>query len=248
VALNNTKSGLKNLLSSLLSSSNSDQNMFLPPSVYSSMVNTITSFLIDRCVEVYPTSSKVIEIIDPFVKVAAITPSNGIIKLPPDFRNILGSPSIIVSDDKKGECGDSGIPITNAQQFLAATVKGGCTRRPITIVAQSEFDYLTTSSYKKPSFWNPICFNKGENELKVCPTDVTKVYVMYVKQEKIYNFGYIPQPDDTYYIDEATTIDTEWNNAGFTPLFKGLTHLYGIYSRDKEFSNWANVLSQISIV
>lgn len=251
--INTSKSGLQNLLTSLLAPANQDQNLFLPPGIFSTMVNIITSFLIDKCVELYPQSPALLDVIDPFVKIAAITPSGGMIQLPDDYRNILGAPSIIVKGDKKGECGEVGVPITNAQQFLTATLKGGCIRRPITIVAQSEFDYLTTSSYKKPTYWDPIAFNagnddQGRKQLKVCPYDVTKVYVMYAKQEQVYNYGYIMQPDDTFYLDPATTIDTEWDNAAFVPLFKGLNHLYGIYSRDKEFSAWAMALSQISLV
>lgn len=253
MSINNSKSGLQNLLTSILSVANQDQNLYLSPSIFSSMVNTVTSFLIDKCVELYPQSPALLDIIDPFVKIAAITPSGGIIQLPDDYRNIVGSPSIIVKGDKKGECGDVGVPITNAQQFLTANLKGGCTRRPITIVAQSEFDYLTTSSYKRPTYWDPIAYNAGRNnegksQLKVCPYDITKCYLMYVKQEQIYNFGYMMQPDDSFYIDPTTTVDTEWTNASFTSLFKGINHLYGIYSRDKEFSAWAMALSQISLV
>jgi len=246
--LNASKSGLQNLLTSLLSVSNSDQNFFLPPWIFSAMVNTVTSFLIDKCVSLYPDSPFILDIIDPFVKIACITPTGGLVQLPDDYRNILGAPSIIVKDDKKGECGDAAVPIENAQQFLNATLKGGCIRRPITIVAQSEFDYLTTSKYKRPTVWNPSGFNTGKKQIRICPTDLSKVYVMYAIQENIYNFGYIMNPDDTYYLDPTTTVDTQWTNPAFSALFKGLNHLYGIYSRDKQFSDWAIALSQINIV
>lgn len=245
---NNSKAGLNNLLTAILSSANQDQNFFLPPWIFSAMVNTVTSFLIDKCVELYPSSPFLLDIIDPFVKVACITPSGGLITLPDDYRNILGAPSIIVKNDKKGECGDLSIPIDSAQQFLAATLKGGCNRRPITIVAQSEFDYLTTSSYKKPDFWNPIAFFTGQKQLRICPTSLTKVYLLYVKQEMIYNFGYLSNPDDTYIIDSQTTIDTEWNNSSFGPLMRGLTALYAMYSRDKTFMDFSTVLREANIV
>jgi hypothetical protein len=55
-------------------------------------------------------------------------------------------------------------------------------------------------------------------------------------------------PDDTWTISATTTVDTEWGNAAFQPLFKALNHLFGIYARDKQFSDWAQALSQISIV
>lgn len=249
--LNTSKSSLQNLYTALISVSNGSQNFFLPPWAFSSMVNTATSFLIDKCVALYPDNAQLIDIISPFVKVACIPPSGGLIALPIGYRNILGSPSVIVN--KGGECGETSVPITTAQQFLAANLKGGCNRRPITIVAQSEFDYLTTSSYKAPSYWNPSGFYTGQNEsgqnqIRICPVDLNKVYVMYVIQEPICNLGYTMNPDDTWTINEATTTDTLWGDAAFTPLFKALNHLYSIFSRDKQFSDWAMALSEISIV
>lgn len=226
--------------------------MFLPPWIFSSMLNTVTSFLIDKCVELFPSNPQIIDILYPFIKLCPIAPTGGTIVLPSDYRNILGAPSIIVKQDKKGECGDS-VSITTPQQFLAANLQGGCIRRPIVIVPQSEFDYLTTSTYKKPTVWNPSGYNAGVNEkgqklIRICPTDLTKVYLLYVKKELVYNMGYIMNPDETYYIDPNTTVDTEWDSPAASALFKGLNHLYGIYSRDKQFSDWAMALSQISIV
>ena len=246
MALNTSKSGLQNLFTALLAPANQDQNAFLPAYIFSSFVNTVTSFLIDKCVELYPHSPALIDIIDPFVKIACVPPSGGLITLPDDYRNILGAPSVIVN--KGGECGDVIVPISNAKQFLTATLKGGCNRRPITIVAQSEFDYLTTSSYKKPDYWNPIGFFTGQKQIRICPTDLTKVYILYVQQEQIYNYAYMTNPDDSFYIDPVNTVDTIWTNAAYSSLLKGLIHLYGIYSRDKQFSDWAMALSQISIV
>jgi len=226
--------------------------MYLAPFVFSSMVNTITSFLIDKCISLYPDNPQLVDIINPFVKVCPIAPSGGVLTLPMDYRNILGAPSIIVKNDKKGECGQD-VPITNTQQFLTANWKGQCTRRPIKIVSQSEFDYLTTSTYKSPTVWDPIGYNAGTNDqgqalIRICPADLSKAYLIYVRQEKVYNLAYVMNPDDTFYIDPVNTIDTEWGDAAFSALFKGVNHLFGIYSRDKQFSDWAQVLSQISIV
>lgn len=251
MALNNSKSGLQNLLTSLLAPANQEQNLFLPPYIFSNFVNIVTSFLLDKCAILYPDNPTLVDIVSPFVKVECIPPSGGLITLPSDYRNLLGSPSVIVS--KSSECGDTSIPIKTAQQFLSANLKGGCNRRPITIVAQSEFDYLTTSSYKKPTYWNPIGFFAGKNssgqtQIRICPADLSKVYLMYIVQEGIYSVGYVMNPDDTWTIDPNTTVDTIWGDAAFQPLFKGLNHLYGIYSRDKQFSDWAVELSQISIV
>jgi hypothetical protein len=249
--INTSKSGLQNLLTALLAPANQDQNFFLPPWIFSSFVNTVTSFLLDKCAALYPDNPVLLDIVSPFVKIACIPPSGGLITLPKDYRNILGAPSIIVN--KAGECGEVTVPITTPQQFLTATLKGGCNRRPITIVAQSEFDYLTTSSYKAPTYWNPIGYFTGQNEdgqtqIRVCPAQLTKVYVMYIQQEQIYNYAYIQNPDDSFYFDSVNSTDTIWGNAAYSSLLKGLIHLYGIYSRDKQFTDWAQSLSQISIV
>jgi hypothetical protein len=250
--LNTSKSSLQNLYTALISVSNGSQNFFLPPWVFSSMVNTATSFLIDKCVALYPDNAQLLDIIAPFVQVVCIPPSGGLISLPLNYRNILGAPSVIVN--KTGECGEVVVPITTAQQFLTATLKGGCERRPIAIVPQSEFDYLTTSAYKKPTYWDPAGFNTGQNaetgqvQIRICPADLSKVFVLYVRQELVYSLGYVMNPDDTWYISAATTVDTEWGTTAFQPLFKALNHLFGIYARDKQFSDWAQALSQISIV
>lgn len=250
--LNTSKSGFQNLIRSVLGVANLDQNFFWPPWIISSMVNTATSFLIDKCIALYPDNAQLLDIIAPFVQVACIPPSGGLISFPLNYRNILGAPSVIVN--KAGECGDVVVPITTAQQFLTATLKGGCNRRPITIVPQSEFDYLTTSSYKSPTYWNPIGFNTGQNvdtgqvQIRICPADLSKVFLLYTRQEKVYSVGYVMNPDDTWYIDPTTTVDTEWGNPAFVPLFKALNHLFGIYARDKQFSDWAVALSQIDIV
>lgn len=251
MGINTSKSGFQNLLTALLGVSNQDQNYFLTPGIFSSMVNTATSFLLDKCVALYPDNQMLIDVISPFVKVTCLPPSGGIITLPADYRNLLGSPSIIVN--KGCECQDVTVPIGTAQQFLTATLKGGCSRRPITIVAQSEFDYLTTSSYKKPSFWDPVGYfvgqnANGQNQIRICPGDLSKVFVMYVQQEQIYSLAYLPNIDETWSIDSQNTIDTQWGNAAFSALFKGLNHLYGIYSRDKQFSDWAMALSQMQLV
>lgn len=252
-SINTSKSSLQNLLTSLISVSNQDQNFFLPPSVFSSFVNIITAFLIDKCVSLYPDNPQLIDVLAPLVKVECVPPSGGVVALPLNYRNLLGAPSIIVKNDKSGECFSQEVPISTPQQFLNANLKGQCTRRPIKIVPQSEFDYLTTSTYKKPTHWDPIAFNigineKGQNQIRICPADIGKVYVMYVMQEPVCNYVAIQNPDDTFFMDTVNSVDTPWNNSAFSSLFKGLNHLYGIFSRDKQFTEWAMEIGQISIV
>lgn len=246
-AVNPSKSTLQNLLTALLSTANQDQNFFYPPYIYQAHFNIVSSFLLNECVRLYTTNSQIVDLIDPFVKVTPCQPTNGVIPLPKDYRNILGSPSINVRADLSGECGEN-IPITTPQQFLTATLKGGCTRRPVTIVSQSEFDYLTTSTYKKPTYNNPVGFFSGQRSIKVCPYDLSMVLVMYVIKEPTYVYGYIQQPDDTYIFDQSTSTESDWNSDAFQPLLTGLTALYAAYSRDKTFTDFAKILSESNIL
>jgi len=213
------------------------------------MFRTVSSFLLNESVRMYTTSPQIVDIIDPFVKVAQCVPSGGLIPLPQDYRNLLGAPSININQNKNGECKDS-VPITTVQQFQAASLRGGCLRRPIAIVSQSEFDYLTTSKYKAPTYDNPIAYFAGKKALKVCPYDISMVTVLYVVNEPLFNYAYTVQPDDTYVQNpsDPSNVESIWGNTAFPHLLKGLTHLYAAYSRDRTFSDFATLLSEISIV
>lgn len=196
----------------------------------------------------YPSNNEIIDIISPFVAVQRLAITDGLIKLPDSYRNILGSPSIVVKNAKSGECGsDIDVPITTPDQFKIANLKGGCTRRPIRIVPQSEFDYLSTSDYKKPTYWNPIGYYVSNKSIKVCPFDLTKVDIMFVIQEPSFVFGYIVQPDDTYIFDPVTSIESIWTSAAFEPILKGVTALYAAYSRDASMTEWSKVLNQTGL-
>lgn len=240
MALNNGKCGFNNLLKSLTAVGNFEQNSFYPPSVFEAQVNTITSLLISELVKVYPKNSQVLDMLDPFIQVEMITCTNGYIQLPEQYRDILGTPMIYLNPKSDGEC-NSPEPLT-PQNFKTGILKSGCQLSPVTIVPQAEFAYLTKSTYNFPTYDLPIGYFSGKKQIRICPYDLTKVSVMYTKQEKSYVFGYITQPDDTYIIDATTTIDTEWTNAAYTPIFNALVALYGAWSRDQEMTQWSQVL------
>lgn len=240
MALNNGKCGFNNLLKSLTAVGNFEQNSFYPPSIFEAHVNTITSLLISELVKVYPKSPSVIDMLDPFIKVDMIPATNGYIQLPEEYRDILGSPMIFANPESTGECGN--IEPLTPQNFKVGVLKGGCRLNPVVIVPESEFAYLTRSTYNAPNYDNPIGYFSGKKQIRICPYDLTKVSVMYVRQEQSYRMGYITNPDDTYFIDPATTIDTEWTNASYTPILNALVALYGAWSRDNEMTTWSQVL------
>jgi hypothetical protein len=235
------------MLKSVLGSfANMEQNQVIPPDVYTSMYNTVTSLLISALVKQYPSDPVVIDILRPFVKVEQIPIKTGFFELPEDYRDILGTPNISAKTDGSGECGDDD-NITNEAEFKNATLKSKCRQRPVIIVPQAEFAIRTTSSYKFPTYNDPIGYMYGENKIKVCPYDLTKVELMYVVKEKKYRYGYITQPDDTYIFDKNTSIESEWTSAAFEPIFNALSNLIAAYTRDTDLRDWAMILTQKGI-
>lgn len=241
MALNNGACGFNNLLKSLTAVGNFEQNMFYPPFVFQAHVNTITSLLISELVKIFPKSPSALDMLNPFIKIAMIPATNGFIQLPSDYRDILGTPMIFANPDSTGECGGQIEPLT-AQNFKTGILKAGCKLNAVTVVPQAEFGDLTTSTYNAPTYDQPIAYFSGSNQLRICPYDLTKVAVMYARQETPYIMGYIMNPDDTYFIDPTTTTDTEWTSAAYTPIFNALVALYSAWSRDNEIVNWSQVL------
>lgn len=210
--------------------------MQFPPSIYSIQYNAVTSFLIDKLIELYPSKT---DLLLPFLKTARIPVTDGGVTLPPDYRNYL-SFSISVKPGG-GDCSDNND--STAASFRAAGLKSGCKTVPIEILSREEWDYRTTSTYAFPTTENPIgVFENGR--LKVCPYDLAKVELNYVKNEKLYVYGYILQPDDTYTFDAATSVESEWSDNAFQPLFKGALALYGAYLRDPQMTEYSVILNE----
>lgn len=244
---------LKNMLQYVLAVGNSEQTQFYPPNIYSNHYNTISGILRSTLVKRYPTNQSVIDMLMPFTKIKNCKITNGILSLPEDYNDLLGSPMINIKQDKSGLCGnDSDIPVT-VSNFKISSLKSGCLRRPITIVPQSEFAYQTTSTYRHPTYNDPIGMFIGKDSaglslIQVCPFDIFSADVLYVVPENIYQLGYIMQPDATYIADDKTTIESEWQNNSFEPIFKGLCHLYAAYTRDPEIKDWSVIFSERNIL
>ncbi len=237
------------MLQAVLAAGNGEQNATYPPKVYDAQFNAVTSWLIDTIVELYPKDQQFVDILRPFLKRERLPVRGGEVTIPSDMRNFLTA-SISVRKDFTAECSDE--PVTETQMKVSDR-KSGCLSRPIKIVDQSEFDYLTTHPYKHPTYENPVgCWmgSLGDDEsnvLKICPFDITGVEIRYIRNEKKYRYGYITQPDDTYIFDAATTVESEWQNNAFKYLYRGLSVLYGVYTRDNNFRNFAQELKQIGL-
>lgn len=236
------KSSLNNIVRSVLSVGNHEQNLHWPPYIITDQFNTVTSLLLSELVKLYPFSQDHHDMLEPFIKFKPIGVKDGFVNLEDDFRNLLGSPGVNVRQDGK-QCGEA-IIIDTESEFKTATLKLKCETRPLMIVPKSEWDIRTTSEYKAPTYRDPIGMFIGSGKIQVCPYDIGTVYVLYARKEKLVEYGYIMQPDDTYLYDLSTSEESEWNSAAFDPLFKSMLMLYSAYTRNKQLGGWANILKQ----
>ena len=234
------------MLQSVLSIANKEQNMAIPPEIYSSQYNTVTSLLINKLVELFPDDDTVVDMLMPFMEKVTLPVQNGYITLPDNYRNILGSPSTMaVSVDGK-ECNCT--PPEDNRTFEDKKLESACKSNPIIIVPNSEWDYRTRSTYDFPTLDNPIGCFFGNKQLKVCPYNILRVELRYVRQEKVYKYGYIIQPDDTYVFDPATSIESEWTSAAYTPIYNAMIALYSAYTRDNDLSNWSQFILEKKLI
>lgn len=235
------KSSLENVLKAVLSVGNAEQNFAYAPYVFDNHFNIVTSFMLDQFAIHYPRHQ---DAFLPFIVKKSIPVTDGHVILPDDYRNILGVPSISITPDKK-DCSDPVI-IDTKSEFKTANLKAGCKTYPVEIVDKRTWDARTTSSYAYPTYEKPIGIFEGR-KIKVCPYDLSRVQLLYIKKENIYRYGYITQPDDTYLYDQATSVESEWTEAAFELLFKGVSSLYAAYSRDNALVEWNALLSKAGL-
>lgn len=241
------KCSLDNMLQAILAIANEEKNASYPPFIYQSQYNTVTSLLLSKLSDIYPNDNSVIDIIEPFVERKVITPKDGYIDLPKDFRNLLGTPQIGVSGSGK-ECQECKQEVHSEKEFKTLTLKSGCRKIPLLMVDQSEFAFRTTSTYKYPTYEKPIGYRSGKYQIKVCPFDISAVEIMYVRQEPLGIYGYTMQPDDTFVFNEEISEEVGWQSAAFTPLFNALLMLYTAYSRDNNLKDWAAYIAQNKLI
>lgn len=235
------------MLQAMLAVGNSEENQIYAPNIYEAQRNAVTSLLLSQLAKEYPDNQQVIDILRPYVIVEKIPVKNGFVDLPVEYRNLLGNPSINIKP-KGADCGDNdAIIIDSEQEFKTANLKAGCQKRPVIIKPQSEFDYETTSTYKFPTYFDPICMYYGKNQLRVCPYDIASVEIQYIKKESNCKVGYITQPDDTWVIDPSTSVEPEWDSNAFDPIFNAMMVLYSAYTRDRDLREFGLILTQKGI-
>lgn len=241
------KCSLDNMLNAILAVANVEKNQSYSPFIYQSQYNTVTSLLLSKLADIYPSDSGVLDMLDPFVERKVIRPVGGYITLPDNFRNILGTPQIGVANDGCKECEEQEVEVSK-KQFETMVLKSGCKKVPLLMVDQSEFAFRATSTYKAPTYEKPIGYRSGKQQIKVCPYDINAVEVMYVKKESLAVYGYTMQPDDTFVFNPTTSTEAGWTSAAFQPMFNALISLYTAYSRDNNLRDWAMYINQNKLI
>lgn len=236
---------MDNVLQSLLSTINKEANNVVPPGQFSNWFNIATSFLISGLAKQYPKNQECIDILDPFIGTEMIPASEGFVQLPDDYRNLLGGPVVFANPKSDGQCVD--IEPLTPENFATGVSKGGCNLNPVKIVDQTEFAYLTRSSYNMPTWRDPIAFFSGKKKLKICPFDVSKVGILYVKNEPTFLYSYEMNPDDTYFFKEEGSVESIWGSNAFSYLYKGVLSIYGAYASDPSIRDFSNVLNNSGI-
>lgn len=243
---------MDDIVKKVLSVGNKEQNQHWPPHIISEQFNTVSNFIIDRCVELFPGNNGIVDIIKPFLIKKQVAVVGGIIPFPENYRNLLGA-AITVTKDLKSLCSDAAeykndpLKKTVAQMEREKTT-GNCISNIVTMVDQDEWDERTTSNYKKPTYKKPIgCIFEGEG-IRVCPYDIGHVELRYVREPKEYRYGYTQLPDDTFVFDPTVSEESEWNKTATAYLFKGMSSLYSIYLRDTEMRNWNTELKNIGLL
>jgi len=246
------------MIRKVLSLANAEQNQHYPPHIADEHFNLATEWLVDECAKNYPGNQAVIEIIKPYLKTKDIRVKNGVIALQEDHRHLFGisifiNPDINCACDRKGKFDETvfiGDPLAPKQEDVErARLRKRSVSKKVTIVTQDKWDHLTNHKYKMPTLDEPIaCMFEGVG-VRVFPFDVPMVEMTYVRDPKIYRYGYEQNTDDTYSYNPEDTkaVESEWTTNASTYLFKGMNTLYSNWVDNPDKRNGATELKQLGL-
>jgi len=239
------KAGLKIFFELLLKPFDIPQNRTLPPDIMDAIINTSAAWVIDNVVSLWPHDQSYVDIIEPFLRTEAIRVKDGFVPLPEQYRNFLDC-GAYVTGDFSGNCSGIESQDISNRGYNQAISKKGCVRQAIRIVDQSEWDYMTQSEFDNPTLKAPIGCFFGGRKIKICPAEIHTVEIRYLVTEKIYRYGYIMQPDDTFIFDEKTSVECEFLTPAFSHLYKAAATLIGVYFQDGSIANFAQALQKVN--
>jgi hypothetical protein len=240
---------------------NKEQNAHIPPEVLSNAGRLATDYILGELVNIYPNSQSIVDKARPFLKRKIVNVENGIALLPSDYRNIL-SVGVAVTPDYSSpcECNKDFVDAVNLidtcnplsplyDKHKASLKKEPCVFKKVYSVDSDQFDDRSRSKINPPTLDKPIYTIIDNNSIKVCPNGVTYVEIRYIKQPLRYNIGYKLMPDDTWQIDPQSPlhVEMEWERNVAPELFRAVTTLYSIHTRDGNLVQWNNELKKLGL-
>lgn len=233
-----------------MAQANADQNQHYPPSVFTEHFNLATSWLIDEIMKVFPGEQHIVDLVKPFMETKDVIVKYGKIAFPENYRHYTGM-AIFTTTDFKNPCGCDEVKQdeNKSDEEIVGEKKAKriCISQDVKLVDIDSWNNLTTHPYKKPTYQKPIaCIFQGDG-IKICPFDIPSVEIRYIRQPKIYKYGYTPMPDDSYQVNPATTIESEWQDNAMSYLFRAINTLYSGYVRDPEQRDLALQLTKIGL-
>jgi len=245
------KCSLDNFFTLLLGPLDIPQSKTVSPTAFNAIYNTATGWLIGKIVELWPKDQSYVDIIEPFLVTEIKQVKNGYIELPEEYRNFLDVGALVQNSKNVttdcAECDDTteDTQAIKKRKYQQAIEAGKCERQAIVMVDQTQWDYLTKDPFDLPTYDAPICCQFGDRKIKICPASIQNVELRYLKNEKMYSYGYTMQPDDTFIFNAATSVESEWTNAAFPKLYKVCMALLGVYLRDQTISGFSAAMNDV---
>lgn len=239
---------LDRTLRQVLGQGNAEQNQHYPPNVFDTHYNLVTSFLLAEAAKLYGESQFIKDLVRPFLQVVLIPVQFGKAKIPADYRHYTGI-SIFGNQDKTACLEIEGLKAGEAptdQQLTDSQEKFKSISWDLDMKETDQYSLLTSHSYKFPTLKKAIGCIEESKMIKVAPYEIPFIELHYLRQPKIYRYGYATNADDTYSYDPTMTgaVETEWGTNADDLLFKGVNTLYSMYVRDGELRDGMALLKK----
>ena len=231
----------------ILATGNAEQNQSYPPNVFDTDYNLVTSFILTEGVKLFGENQYIKDLLRPYLKIVLIPVEFGKAKIPTDYRHYTGIS--VFGDEDRTKCmqipGLKAGEVPTDRQLKEAQEEFKAVSWDLQLVEIDEYSLLTSHSYKKPTFKKPIGCIFESDCIKVSPT-VPFIELHYIRQPKIYRYGYTLNPDDTFSYDPSMTgaVETEWRTNADDLLYKGVQTLYSMRQRDSELRDGMTLLKK----
>lgn len=232
----------------ILAQGNAEQNQHYPPNVFDSDYNLVTSFILTEAVKLFGESQYIKDLLRPYLKIVLIPVQFGKAVIPKDYRHYTGI-SIFGNRDKTACMAIPGLKpgqTPTEAQLKNAQEKSKSISWDLELVEVDRYSQLTSHSYKFPTLKKAIGCIEESTFIKVAPYEIPFLELHYIRQPKIYRYGYAPNPDDTFTYDPNMpgAVETEWGTNADDLLYKGVQTLYSMRQRDNELRDGMTLLKK----